>query len=102
MTYASSALDPFPMWVNGYFCLDDGEGKQAKKSVDPGRPRAAVEQGEAAPEKTGGVRPQIDATRVNATQKTSDSKLEKASTYTPSGGTSSPPAPSGKVYSVRA
>ena len=102
MTYArTSALDPFPMWVNGYFCLDDGEGKQARKLVEPGRPRAAVEQRDVTPEKTG-VRPPIDATRVNATQKTSDSKLEKASTYTPDGGTSSQPAPSGKVYSVRA
>jgi hypothetical protein len=90
------------MWVNGYFCLDDSEGKQAKKSVEPGRPRAAVEQPDATPDKTGGVRPQLDATRVNATQKASDSRLEKASTYTQDGATSSPPAQSGKVYSVRA
>ncbi len=98
MTLAS-ALDPFPMWVNGYFCLDGGEGKLARKMVDPVHPRSGPDNRDAATDQS---RPTLDPTRVNAVQKTQDSKLDAVSTYTPNGDTSPSPAPSGQNYSVEA
>jgi len=98
MTLAS-AFDPFPMWVNGYFCLDGGEGQLARKLVDPSHPASGPDNRDAATDQS---RPALDPTRVNAVRKTEEGKIDSLSTYTPSGDTSSGPAPSGQNYSVEA
>jgi hypothetical protein len=87
------------MWVNGYFCLDDRDGQMANRMIDPGHPRSGPDNRDAA---TDPSRTMLDPTRVNAVRREQEARLEPVSTYTPSGDTSTGPAPSGQNYSVKA